>query len=309
MGQRKKHCTLSCMHGRQEGAAQMEQGLAQGKHTASHARHANGAALGRKGMKHAAPRASAAAHRKGLLRRASVVLIVPVVAFAAGLVTVSVQNNIGHADNAPAQVEVIPTQFASAPTGAADSSEQFILETGASRNLDATISEVQAAEEEARIAAEEAERQAEQEAIQQAQAAQSVKSSAAVGIGNVDFSVGRDAFMEEWTSRINAYLAGSPLSGYGADFAQAAWDNGVDPRWSPAISCTESGKGSNCFAPFNAWGWTGGAWSNWSSAIQAHVAGLANGYGHTITYANAAKYCPPNTDHWYHTTLSEMAKI
>jgi hypothetical protein len=39
------------------------------------------------------------------------------------------------------------------------------------------------------------------------------------------------------------------------------------------------------------------------------VAGLANGYGHTITYANAAKYCPPNTDHWYHTTLSEMAKI
>ena len=115
--------------------------------------------------------------------------------------------------------------------------------------------------------------------------------------------------MEEWTSRINAYLAGSPLSGYGADFAQAAWDNGVDPRWSPAISCTESGKGSNCFAPFNAWGWTGGAWSNWSSAIQAHVAGLANGYGHTITYANAAKYCPPNTDHWYHTTLSEMAKI
>lgn len=289
----------------------MEQGLAKGKHTAAHARHAT---MPRAAHAHSAqgmPRASARAHHAGVLRRISAVLIVPVIAFAAGIAGVSMQNNTGHAEDAVTQAQVSSTQFASATTheASSSSSEQFILETGATRNLDSTISEVQVAEEEARIAAEEAERQAEEAAIQQAQEAQSRKSSAAVGIGNVDFSVGHDAFLAEWTARIDAYLAGSPLAGHGADFAQAAWDNGVDPRWSPAISCTESGKGSVCFAPYNAWGWTGGAWSNWSSAIYAHVAGLANGYGHTITYANAARYCPPNTDHWYNTTLSEMAKI
>lgn len=288
----------------------MEQGLAKGKHIASHARHAGAFSAGRGSMQHAAPRTSARAHHSSLLRRVSVVLVVPVVAFAAGLVTVSMQNNTGHAEDVVLQA-ASNTQFATASSSstAGSSSEQFILETSASRNLDGAISQVQIAEEEARIAAEEAERQAEEEAIQQAQEAQSVKSSAAVGIGDVDFSVGHDAFVEEWTARIDRYLAGFPLAGHGADFAQAAWEYGVDPRWSPAISCTESTKGSHCYAPYNAWGWTGGAWSDWTTAIYAHVAGLASGYGHTITYANAAKYCPPNTDHWYRTTLSEMAKI
>ncbi len=289
----------------------MGQGLAKGKHTASHARYAGIPVSGGATMLHAAPRESASRHHAKLLSRISAVLIVPVVAFGVGLITVSLQNNIGHAEDALVPAQVSNTQFASASPASttASSGERFILETSASRNLDGTILQVQAAEEEARQAAEEEARQAEQEAIQQAQEAQSVKSSAAVGIGNVDFSVGHDAFVEEWTARIDAYLAGSPLAGHGADFAQAAWDNGVDPRWSPAISCTESSKGTHCYAPYNAWGWTGGGWSSWSSAIYAHVAGLAAGYGHTITYANAAKYCPPNTDHWYHTTLSEMAKI
>lgn len=292
----------------QEEEAQMEQGLARGKHTAAHAQHVQASLAGRRVMTHAAG-ASVHARKKGLVRRVSAVLSVSVAALAFGLVTVSMQSNMGHADD-PVPVPAQATQFVSASSDTAStSSEQFILETGASRNLDDVISQVQVAEEEARIAAEEEARQAEQAAIQQAQEAQSKKSSAAVGIGDVDFSVGHDAFIEEWTARIDAYLAGSPLAGHGADFAQAAWDNGVDPRWSPAISCTESGKGSVCFMPYNAWGWTGGSWSSWSNAIYAHVAGLAAGYGHTITYANAAKYCPPNTDHWYHTTLSEMAKI
>lgn len=287
----------------------MEQELAQGRHTAAHARHASGQASGRGRMMHAAPRRTTKAHG-GALRHVSAVLVVPVVALAFGLFTVSAQSNTGHAEDTAVPTNTTNTQFVVAHSAqTTNSSDQFILEASASRDLDGAITQVAAAEEEARIAAEEEARQAEEEAIRQAQEAQTVKSSAAVGIGNVDFSVGHDAFMEEWTVRIDNYLAGSPLAGHGADFAQAAWDNGVDPRWSPAISCTESGKGSACFMPFNAWGWTGGSWSNWSSAIYAHVAGLANGYGHTITYANAAKYCPPNTDHWYHTTLSEMAKI
>ena len=125
----------------------------------------------------------------------------------------------------------------------------------------------------------------------------------------VDWSVGRDAFIAEWTSRIDAYLEGSPLAGYGSVFAEAAWDNGVDPRWSPAISNTESGKGSVCFRSCNAWGWGNGGWGDWNTAIQDHVAGLAAGYGYSITPEAAQRYCPPTWESWYEKTLNEMAQI
>ena len=278
----------------------MEQGLAKGKHIAQRAKHV------------AAASASVAAgtHKQRGHRHICILLTVPVLALAAGLGAATLQNHLGSAERAVAQdvpaisMDVVPTQASDEA-----SAESFILESGATRNVDATIQEVQVKEEEARIAAEEAERAAEEEAIRPAQEAQSKKSSAAVGIGNVDFTVGHDAFVAEWTERIDNYLAGFPLAGHGADFAEAAWQHGVDPRWSPAISMTESTKGTNCFMAYNAWGWTGSLGGNWSTAIYNHVAGLAAGYGHTITRANAAKYCPPNADHWYSTTLSEMAKI
>ena len=53
-----------------------------------------------------------------------------------------------------------------------------------------------------------------------------------------------DSFINEWTSRIDNYLAGSPMAGQGYNFAVAAWNTGVDPRWSPAIACIESTKAS-----------------------------------------------------------------
>ncbi len=62
-------------------------------------------------------------------------------------------------------------------------------------------------------------------------------------------------YYEEAIARIDAYLAGSPLEGQGVTFATAAWNNGVDPRWSPAISNTESSKGLYCSGSCNAWGW------------------------------------------------------
>lgn len=125
----------------------------------------------------------------------------------------------------------------------------------------------------------------------------------------VDWSVGYEAFIAEWTSRIDAYLDGSPLAGYGAVFAQAAWENGVDPRWSPAISNTESGKGLVCFLPCNAWGWGDTGWDSWESAIRAHVAGLGSGYGYCITLSAAQAYCPPNWYSWYYDTLGQMSLI
>ena len=125
----------------------------------------------------------------------------------------------------------------------------------------------------------------------------------------VDWSVGKTAFVEEWGARIDAYLSGSPLAGYGSVFAEAAWEHGVDPRWSPAISNTESSKGSVCFLPHNAWGWGDTGWDNWETAIRTHVAGLASGYGYCITPEAAEKYCPPNHSFWYATTHAQMATI
>ena len=124
-----------------------------------------------------------------------------------------------------------------------------------------------------------------------------------------DWTSDRDAFVAQWAGRIDAYLAGSPMAGTGQTFAEAAWDYGVDPRWSPAISNTESSKGLYCFNSHNAWGWGSASWGSWDDAIRSHVAGLARGYGYTISVDAAKKYCPPNWEHWYNATLAQMNLI
>lgn len=126
---------------------------------------------------------------------------------------------------------------------------------------------------------------------------------------NADWSSDEASFVESWAGRIDAYLSGSPLAGQGRTFAQAAWDYGVDPRWSPAISYTESSLGAACFLPHNAWGWGSASWGSWEEAINDHVRGLARGYGYTISMDAAHKYCPPNAQHWYDTTLAQMNMI
>ena len=114
----------------------------------------------------------------------------------------------------------------------------------------------------------------------------------------------------DWAARIDAYLAGSPLAGYGAVFAQAAADYGVDPRISPAISCIESGKGSVCFLPHNAWGWGTASWPDWESAIRGHVSGFSSIYGSTLTLSGAQMYASNDIyDYWYSLVQSEMASI
>lgn len=199
--------------------------------------------------------------------------------------------------------------------------ERSALASAAPRDLDAgmrMIDDMERAEQE-RIAAENAaalERMAAEKAKQGVATPQEVVEGEApapdvieYSLPAVDWSVGRDAFVSEWGSRINAYLSGSPLEGYGQVFAEAAWDNGVDPRWSPAISNTESGKGSVCFRSCNAWGWGNSGWGDWETAIHAHVSGLAAGYGYSITLEAAQSYCPPNWEEWYNKTLTEMSFI
>lgn len=167
--------------------------------------------------------------------------------------------------------------------------------------------------EDAKIALEQA-KATRQEAAQKAEAeakkeaAQENASSGEV-INPVDWSSDKTEFVSLWEGRINAYLSGSPLAGHGRTFASAAWDFGVDPRYSPAISAVESSKGAACFAPYNAWGWGSQSWSNWDEAIVCHVSALARYYGSNLTYSAAQKYCPTNPDAWYAQTLKEMNSI
>lgn len=193
---------------------------------------------------------------------------------------------------------------------ATEFSESFVLETTAKRDITANVSALENRLEAERIAAEEEARRHEAECMERNIARQA--EAAAQGYPNVydvDFTIGKQAFVETWGQRIDAYLEGFPLAGYGATFAEAAWENGIDPRWSVAISNTESTRGSNCFRGYNAWGWMGNGWSSWVEAINAHAAGLSEGYGYTISLANARKYCPPTYQDWYQRTINEMVNI
>ena len=201
-----------------------------------------------------------------------------------------------------------------------DTSSSSSLTQTAYRDISQGIETIEAEEEAAQIAAEEAAAAEEAEHIAaaeaakaeyEAEAASDAAASELASLSEVDWSVGKDAFIAEWTERIDAYLEGSELEGLGSVFAEAAWEYGVDPRWSPAIANTESSKGESCFEAYNAWGWMDDSvsWSSWTEAIYAHVEGLSEIYGYSITYSAAQTYCPPNYEVWFSNTLSEMLTI
>lgn len=154
-----------------------------------------------------------------------------------------------------------------------------------------------------------------QAALEEAQAARTqaqAEARAAKGgelASQIDWSMTQDEFVEHWGTRINDYLSGTPLSGQGEAFADAAYENGTDPRWSPAISRIESGCGAACFRPHNAWGWMGKSFSSWEEGIYAHVKYLAGPlYGGYLTQKGAATYCPPGGP-WFSKVSNEMSKI
>lgn len=209
--------------------------------------------------------------------------------------------------------------------------EQTALEQ-AKLDADARVGEAERALTAAQEARLEAQRQAAEAARQEAEASAAARTAGsgsaatdssasspstseaaaaadAVVNDTADWSSDEASFVESWAGRIDAYLSGSPMAGTGRAFAQAAWNYGVDPRWSPAIAYLESSLGAYCFLPYNAWGWGAESWGSWDEAIDAHVRGLARGYGYTISWEAACKYCPPNAQHWYNVVLAQMNAI
>lgn len=183
------------------------------------------------------------------------------------------------------------------------------------------------AEEELRRQAKEA-----QEALEKARKAQQEKKnefksnsneksnievpSTSESANEIDWSQDKKEFVKKWAPRIDKYLAGSPMKNTGETFARAAWDYGVDPRWSPAIATIESSKGRAIPNKdgHNAWGWTkrGGGFrtfSSWEEGARKHVAYLAEMYGSTLTPRAAQIYCPPSWQYWYSSVLAQMQKI
>lgn len=121
---------------------------------------------------------------------------------------------------------------------------------------------------------------------------------------------GESSFVQEWTQRIDAYLAGSATAGCGAYYAQAAWDYGVDPRILPAISCIESGKGAVCWTSYNAWGWMSHLGNSWAESIDSITRQFARMYGYTMTYEGALAYAANGQEaYWLSLVESEMARM
>ena len=184
---------------------------------------------------------------------------------------------------------------------------------GQRAKLDADMAAAQVAVEEAGNALDEAKaaRQAAQEEAEAraaAQAAQAAAAEASALAAEIDWNMSKADFVKHWGARLDAYLAGSPLEGYGETFADAAWKAGCDPRWSACISTIESGKGAVCFASHNAWGYMGHSWDNWEDAIYDHAEYLAGPlYGGYLTPAGADTYCPGGT--WYGKVYAEMKKV
>lgn len=130
------------------------------------------------------------------------------------------------------------------------------------------------------------------------------------GCEPIDWSASDEEIVAKWAPRIDAYLKGHGLEGQGETFVRAGIKYGVDPRFSAAISNTESTRGDFCFASHNAWGWMGQSFSNWKEAIYAHSKYLTCNYYHARLDAQTAQtYCPPTWDSWLANTLSAAQSI
>lgn len=127
--------------------------------------------------------------------------------------------------------------------------------------------------------------------------------------GEVNWDMPEDEFVETWGYAIDQWLAGSELAGQGKAFAKAAKKYNVDPRWCPAISCTESSKGAACFRDHNAWGFGQYDFATWEEGIDTVTKRLGE-LGGKCTLEAAKVYNNPDTyETWYQDTVRYMNEI
>lgn len=119
------------------------------------------------------------------------------------------------------------------------------------------------------------------------------------------------SFVSEWAPRIDAYLNrfSSPLNDYGAIFASAAYDVGIDPRIAPAIAFVDTSLGRNMVLSRNAWGMDGKDYSNWVDSIYSYSSWYRSMYGSEFTESQARRYSPGNWRAWHAKVSSEMRVI
>ena len=164
----------------------------------------------------------------------------------------------------------------------------------------------------------EAERKAEQERLQQEreenerrerELADAIRDTSNQTVASGGERIRSTEDIDKWAARIDAYLSGHELAGYGKQFAEAAARHGLAPRLSAAISFIESGGGDVCFRPHNAWGWGSSSWDSWEEAIEAHAAGLEEGYGPDFNLELCAKYSGSDGSYYWEVLQGELAKM
>jgi hypothetical protein len=100
--------------------------------------------------------------------------------------------------------------------------------------------------------------------------------------------------------RIDARLAGTPLSGQGMTFVLAAEPYSIDPRLMVGLAGHESSFGELCFArrnPFGMMQYREG-FACWEDAIYANAEWLHRYYGSPQTAYNCPEYCEGTPSSW-----------
>jgi len=116
-----------------------------------------------------------------------------------------------------------------------------------------------------------------------------------------------------WESRIDNYLADTPLAGQGRTFYLAAIDAGIDPKLMPAIAMIESGAGRQNANVNNFFGRKapGGGWQHWptkTAAIKDQAFYIARMWGTGATPYNMRSYCVPQFP-WANKVAVQMARV
>lgn len=91
---------------------------------------------------------------------------------------------------------------------------------------------------------------------------------------------------------VEQMLGNRPLAAYSEYIAEICYNTGMDWYWFCTIAIVESGGGTHCFMPYNAWGYGNYGWSSWEEAIPSFCQMFVAGYGSGLNQGSHLAYCP-----------------